>query len=422
MKLVSSCVNTTQPRRYTRILLVTSSNFPFGGAGANVLRLLTIGLVQTGRKVSVLLQRGKQFGEKPITSKTREGNIEGVSYAYCGFLTRNGNYIKKIIDSLAGIIIPALFLIRNHHQLDCVIIYNGSAYECVPILIACKILRVPIINHVVEWYAKETLLKSWYHLPKWWDFLFRMKIVNKYFNGLIVTSTFLKSYYTKRNFKSESIFILPNLVDSSTFQIKDSLKFKENKNSVRIGYCGTPTKKDGINDLFLAFKKVHKLHPNSELYIIGDTKKKSVLPKCKEISKELGIFEKVHFTGLVEWTQIPILLNSCDILVLARPSGRFAEAGFPTKLGEYMSCRKPVVVTRVGDIPFYLKDKENAMLAEPDNPDSFAFKINFLIENPETAQKIGENGYRWSKNKLGYVESTQNVGKFLEKFTKINCH
>lgn len=407
----------TKPQNVKNILLVTSSNFPFGGAGANVLRLLTTGLVKTNRNISVLLQRGKQFGKKS-NSDLRTGQIGGVSYTYCGYLLRPSSYLKKFIDTLAGIFIPPVIVAikKLKNKIDCVLVYNGSAYESVALLVICKILRIPIINYVVEWYEKGTVATCWWKLPKWWDFLFRMEVMNKYFDGLIVTGQFLKKYYTDKNIKGENILIQPNLVDISKFE-NNGKPVPKRENTVRIGYCGTPTRKDGINDLLLSFQIVQKNFANSELLVVGDsTGRSSLIPKLEETANELRIFEKVKFTGLVDHKQMPSLLNSCDILVLARPSGRFAEAGFPTKLGEYMACKKPIVATKAGDIPIYLKDKENAMLAEPDNPESIASKILYLIENPEIAKEIGENGYLWAKNILDYVKSTQVVRKFLDMF------
>ena len=404
-------------RKTNNILLITASNFPFGGASANVLRLLTTGFVKTNRKVDVLLQRGKQFGKTDNTDKRTE-NYKGVSYTYCGYLSRPANYFKKFIDTLAGIFIPPIIVAikKLKNKVDCVLVYNGRAYESVVLLVICKILRITIINYVVEWFDKETVAPRWWKFPKWWDFLFLMTFLNKCFSGLVVTSQYLKKYYVKKGVKSDNILIQPNLLDISMFENHGKL-IPNREKKARIGYCGTPTRKDGINDLFLSFQIVQKMYADSELIIIGDsTDKSSLIPKLEEKAIELGIFEKVKFTGLVGHKEIPMLLNSCDILVLARPSGKFAEAGFPTKLGEYMACQKPVVITKVGDIPLYLKDKANAMLAEPDNPISVASKINYLIENPEKAKEIGENGCLWANNKLDYVKSTQVIGKFLDMF------
>ena len=411
-----------QRKRANNIALVTSSNFPYGGACANVLRLLTIGLVKDNRDVSVLLQRGKQFGKKS-NSDHRTGQIHGVSYTYCGYLLRPSGYLKKIIDTLAGIFIPSIYIAAKKlkKKVDCVIVYNGSAYESVILLVICKILKVPIINYVVEWYERESVAARWWKLPKWWDFLFRMKLMNKYFNGLIVTSQFLSRYYIKKGATSENILIQPNLVDITLFE-NNKMSIPKKDSIIRIGYCGTPTRKDGINNLLESFQIAQKKYANSELLIVGDsTDKHSLIPNLKIIADKIGISGKVIFTGLVDFIRIPSLLNSCDILVLARPSGKFAEAGFPTKLGEYMACKKPVVITKVGDIPFYLTDKENAMLAEPDNIESIASKICYLISNPQKAKNIGLNGYNWAKNTLDYIKSSRLVGNYLDMLTTRNC-
>jgi glycosyltransferase involved in cell wall biosynthesis len=129
---------------------------------------------------------------------------------------------------------------------------------------------------------------------------------------------------------------------------------------------------------------------------------------------ELGISKNLTFSGLVDYEKVLQLLQTCNILVLARPSGIFAEAGFPTKLGEYLICKKPVVITKVGDIPLYFKDGFNAMLAEPDNPQSVADKIEFLIENPKTGIKIAENGFNWAKENLEYKMATRKIIEFME--------
>ncbi|RJQ18372.1 MAG: glycosyltransferase [Nitrospiraceae bacterium] len=404
-------------KRAEHILLVTTSNFPYGGPSANVLRLLTTGLSRDNRIVEVLLQKGIYYGNV-VENNKREGSIEGVSYRYCGYHFRPQNPLKKILDSAAGMLIPLSSVISRKikNKIDCVILYNSTAYECLGLLLVCRLLGIPVINHVVEWYEKDSVAASWWKAPKWWDFLFRMKVMNLYFNGLMVTSSFLKNYYVTKGIAENSILILPNLVDISAF-VSDKEHVQEINRTVCIGYCGTPTRKDGIDDLLLAFQKVHERHPYSELLVIGDTiNRDSLIPKLKEKVKRLGIEGEVRFTGLVKWEQIPGLLNSCDILALARPSGKFAEAGFPTKLGEYMACRKPVVVTKVGDMQYYLKDKDNAMLAEPDNPESVASKICYLIENAEHAKKIGDNGLLWVKQHLEYIESTKNVGKFFDTF------
>ena len=108
-------------------------------------------------------------------------------------------------------------------------------------------------------------------------------------------------------------------------------------------------------------------------------------------------------------------MKSCQILALTRPSGIFAEAGFPTKLGEYFACKKPVLITKVGDIPNYFKNEKHVILVEPNNIDSIVDGFEKIICNKDLSEKLSSNGYDWMKNNL----DLNNVSTKLITFLKI---
>lgn len=394
-------------------ILITDVNFPFGGASANFLRLFTKGVVENNQNIKVILQRGKQYGNSKVF--LRNGVINNVHYKYCCFTNRPRNYFLKLIDDIIGIILPCFFILKYFlkKEIDSVIMYNSNAYFSIFTVFLCKLLSIPIFNFVVEWYDYSHV-KTKKKITKLNEafFLAQVKTINFHYNGLIVLSSFLKKYYVDNKFGENKILIQPNFVDLIEFETN----FEQPMNNiVRIGYCGTPTKKDGIDDLLIAFSLVFSRNKNTELLIIGDsTSNISLIPDLMKKAVELGISKNLTFSGLVDYEKVLQLLQTCNILVLARPSGIFAEAGFPTKLGEYLICKKPVVITKVGDIPLYFKDGFNAMLAEPDNPQSVADKIEFLIENPKTGIKIAENGFNWAKENLEYKMATRKIIEFME--------
>lgn len=397
-----------------KMLLLSDMNFPYGGASANFLRLFATGLSYNNEEVTVVLQRGRQYGN--TKNESRRGTVDDVRYWHCCFSNRPRNYFLKIVDDVFGMFIPLIYIFFQYvsGRLKCVIMYTSNAQFSVFSILLCKLLHVPIYNVVSEWPDNHNAVQNTFiNRQKAYYFKLQINYFNSKFSGLIVLSHFLKEKYLNAGLNQNKILIQPNFVEFRSFE---NIKSITHSGTIRIGYCGTPTQKDGIADLLTAFQIIQSKYSDTELLIIGDSPSNtSLIPELFEKSMRLGIDKKVIFTGLVDSREIPQLLHSCNILVLARPSGLFAEAGFPTKLGEYMACKKPVVITKVGDIPLYLKDGESAMLAEPDNPSSVADKICFLIENPDKANLIGKNGYSWAKEKLEYKKATKGIIDFIEK-------
>jgi glycosyltransferase involved in cell wall biosynthesis len=208
------------------------------------------------------------------------------------------------------------------------------------------------------------------------------------------------------------VLIIPNLTAPELFESNYKPPFKNGYYT--IGYVGTPTKKDGIEDLLSGFSIFNNKYPDSHLLIIGDiTSGKSIISNLKTFARELGILKNITFTGLVPYKKIPGLLNSCNALVLARPKGIFAEAGFPTKLGEYFACKKPVVITKVGDIPKYFEDKKHAVLVNPNDPNDVSKGFEFLINNESKSKKIALNGYEWMMENLYYKKIAFKISDFI---------
>jgi len=64
----------------------------------------------------------------------------------------------------------------------------------------------------------------------------------------------------------------------------------------------------------------------------------------------------------------------------------------PVSIIEALALGLPVVSTNVGGIPFLVKDRETAMLVDDSDTQAMVEAIKELIENPDLAQKLAENG------------------------------
>jgi len=208
-------------------------------------------------------------------------------------------------------------------------------------------------------------------------------------NGLFVISHQLIDYFVEKGVDAAKIHLYRMIVDPSRFE-----ELEKQKHGVTyIAYCGTAiNRKDGVNILIQAYAEVIKHQPDVQLYIVGATPWDKDNNENYNLIEKLGLGNKVVFTGVVDAHIMPQILKNAEILVLARPDNIQSKYGFPTKLGEYLLSGNPVVVTSVGDIPRYLKDGENALLAIPDSPQSMADKIIWALEHKKDTISIGDNG------------------------------
>lgn len=398
-----------------RIKIISYENFPFGGAPANFLRYFSLALSTELNDIEVILPTGNMYGKKIEEKENRKGLINDVKYQHLCFTKHPNNLFGKIANIICGLILPLLFLVKSHFQspYKTIIIYNTQITRIFHLIIFKFFFNKKLIIIFPEFYEKpKTGIISLYH---WYDFSLGLKYFSKYADGFIPLSNFMKTFLTIELKITKPIVVIPNFMDPTIFMNRTNKPFIENK--ITIGYAGTPSKKDGVMDLIDSFKILNKKYLNTHLLIIGDNinSNNSLLPKLKKKVSELGIESNVTFTGLVPFEKIPDLYNSCQILALTRPNGVFAEAGFPTKLGEYFACKKPVLATNVGDITTYFKNKEHLMIVEAGNIQSIVNGFEELINDNELSTKVAINAYNWMDKRLNYKRLSSKLVKFVNE-------
>jgi glycosyltransferase involved in cell wall biosynthesis len=396
------------------IKIISYENFPFGGAPANFIRYFALSMALVKADTEVILPTGNVYGNKIESVPEKRGFIENVRYCHLGFTKHPKNFLGKLMDILFGFIYTPIYLIKSHfkdkHYI--IILYNTHFTRIFNILLIKKILRVKLILILPEFYEKPK--SSLLSLIHWYDFYLGMKWLAKFADGYIPLSSYLQKYLLEELKVKKPIFVLPNLMDPNVFYVENCKPYLND--ILTIGYIGTPTRKDGIIDLIESFGILNKKYTNTHLLIIGDViNGNSVLPQLKERAQKLNIGENVSFTGLLPFHKIPDLLNSCQILALTRPNGVFAEAGFPTKLGEYFACRKPVLVTSVGDVKKYFVNEEHVIIANPEDITSIVEGFEKLINNNDLVEKISLNAYKWMNNNLNYRNIAERLYGFIKQ-------
>ena len=206
--------------------------------------------------------------------------------------------------------------------------------------------------------------------------------------GMVVISQWLKDYYISKGIKQ--VVVINMFVDASRFE-----NLQKKGTDKYIAYCGTISLiKDGVDILIKSFSIFQKSYPDYKLYLIGLFENKYHEKAVKSLIKQYQLEDSVICTGSMLPEELANCLINASILALARPDNEQAKYGFPTKLGEYLSTGNPVVVTKVGEIPIFLHDRQNAVIAEPDSVENFAEKLDWVASHYAEAKQIAHEGMK----------------------------
>lgn len=191
---------------------------------------------------------------------------------------------------------------------------------------------------------------------------------------LIITPSkgVMDDLYRNYGIPQETIKVIPNPLDME--QIQDASRMQSNfvfpdDGCFRIGYIGSLSREKNVPCLLKACAILKRDKLPVRLFIVGEGAAKESL---KNLSKEIGIEDCVHFLGYQENPYV--ILRNLDVLVV--PS--FYET-FSYAMIEAMACGVPVVSSKWPGCEDLYRDMENCLLVPVDDHKQLAAAIEKLI-------------------------------------------
>ena len=158
----------------------------------------------------------------------------------------------------------------------------------------------------------------------------------------------------------DTIHVVPNGCDEKLFFVRDRESARRDLNVLGsaklIVFAGRMNRAKGIAELLDAVAVLSLTCPDLLLVYVGDGPH---LPAMQEKACDAGLGERVRFVGACSSAEVGKWLAAANLLAL--PS--YAE-GCPNVVVEALSCGRPVVATRVGDLP-ELVDGSCGLLVPP---------------------------------------------------------
>lgn len=393
------------------IIILTEKPFPYGMASTNRLIIYTKGLVECSQNVKVCCIKPTENSNETIRNTEIKGIFEGIEFEFFpGRTVRSRNIAGRIYYYLKGFFRSIIFLYKFNRGKGIDVIFMGLSnfYFTFSYYLFTRIFKIKFVQERSEYPFIGVGNSIWKKI----NLNIYLSVICKFFDGFIVISESLREFFLSKIRKNGKIMILPILVEPQRFQ---AVAGKLNETYPYIAYCGSMQgNKDGVPILIEAFYLISEKYKNLKLYLIGDTFF-SGFNEIRQRIINLKLNDRIVFTGRVERDEIPVYLTQARLLALARPESKQAEGGFPSKLGEYLATGNPVVVTRVGEIPLFMKDGVNAFISEPNVTEKFAAKLDEALSDPDLSAKVGIKGQELAFTIFNYKIQAEKLKEFIEE-------
>ena len=110
-----------------------------------------------------------------------------------------------------------------------------------------------------------------------------------------------------------------------------------------------------------------------------------------ELARERGL-ANLRFIEQQPREKIPAYIAASDVcLVLLKKTDLFKTV-IPTKMLEFMSCARPVILGVDGQARAILEEARGGIAIEPENSPALVNAIRYLAANSEIAGRLGRNG------------------------------
>ena len=105
--------------------------------------------------------------------------------------------------------------------------------------------------------------------------------------------------------------------------------------------------------------------------------------------------ERCHIVGVLPHEAMPLLLAAVNAVPVPQFDVRFAQSQLPAKLVEAMAMARPVIASRVGDLPEIIGANERGWLVPPGDPAALAAAFDEIARVPELARSRGRAARSW---------------------------
>jgi colanic acid biosynthesis glycosyl transferase WcaI len=209
---------------------------------------------------------------------------------------------------------------------------------------------------------------------------------------VVVTPSFRDHLVQEWSVPPEKISIVQNGVETALFTPQSSgLDIRAQlgmEGKFVVSYIGTLGLAHGLDTLIDAAERLQSVAPQVLFLLVGegaDRERIVTLAQAKQLKNLVFVPQQPR-------EKIPAYISASDACLVMLRGKEVFETVIPTKMLEFMSCARPVILAVRGQAKRVLGTAGGGICVEPDSPEALCSAILRLKEHPALCEELGRAG------------------------------
>src|ERR1700680_413196 len=210
---------------------------------------------------------------------------------------------------------------------------------------------------------------------------------------VVVTSAFKEYLVQHWQVAAEKISVVENGVEADLFSPRTESSLRTElgaEGKFVVSYIGTMGNAHGLQTLVEAAAQLQNSVPRILFLLVGEGAEKAELVSLVR-SRGLSNLRFVHQQSR---EKIPAYICASDACVVLLKKNDIFKTVIPSKMLEFMSCARPVILGVEGQAREILEEAQAGISIEPESPSELAPAVMRLAEDEPLRETLGRNGRR----------------------------
>ncbi len=236
---------------------------------------------------------------------------------------------------------------------------------------------------------------------------------------IVVVSPAFQSYLVQNyNVPKAKICVITNGVDTDVFRPTiESQRVRAElglDGKFVVSFIGTMGNAHGLRTILEAARCLLQKHTDLVFLLVGEGAEKHSL----EIEAKQAKLTNVLFVVQQPKSRIPSFIGASDVCLVPLKKSEIFKTVIPTKMLEYMSCERPVILGVEGQAQQLVEEARAGLCIAPEDSKDLVAAIEQLYRSPDLCQRLGSNGRRYILERMCREQTAEKYLELMLSLTK----